>query len=214
MGEADDATLSVAQATTELCMFCFQVLLARLHDWPDPAFPGCETQAPRSKVPGVFVSWKTAGSKLRGCMGTLRPVWLDRGLAHFAIKSAFGDRRFRPVALEELPGLTCKVSILHSFEPCEDAYDWELGVHGVRITFATTRLLCPCSSTFYSATFLPEVAAENGMDHESTIRQLVRKAGYSGRLDGSLLDSVEATRFRSSAEELSYDEFSGKVWRR
>mmetsp|Transcript_96810 Transcript_96810/g.279488 ORF Transcript_96810/g.279488 Transcript_96810/m.279488 type:complete len:213 (-) Transcript_96810:19-657(-) len=208
--EKEDPLLSATCSTKDLCSFCFQVLLARLQGRSDPSLEGLEALA-KFKVPGIFVSWSNSDSKLRGCMGTLRPIWLDHGLAHFALKSALDDRRFRPVELEEVPRLTCRVSILHDFEPCEDAYDWELGVHGVRIIFATTRFLCPCSSTFYSAAYLPDVMVEHSLDRESAIRQLVRKSGYAGRCDSSLIEAVEATRFRARVDELSYAEFADQV---
>ena len=85
--------------------------------------------------------------------------------------SAFQDNRFDPVILEEVPQLQCEVSLLHSFEKARDALDWEVGKHGIMIEFEV-------NDRPFSATFLPEVATEQGWDKMTTLRHLVRKAGY------------------------------------
>lgn len=85
--------------------------------------------------------------------------------------SAFRDDRFEPVALEEIPKLEVEVSLLHSFERAKNALDWEVGKHGILIDFEV-------DEESYGATFLPEVAEEEGWDQETTLKYLVRKAGY------------------------------------
>ena len=40
--------------------------------------------------------------------------------------SAFGDYRFKPITLSEIPNLQCSVSLLHSFENARDYKDWEV----------------------------------------------------------------------------------------
>lgn len=85
--------------------------------------------------------------------------------------SAFSDDRFHPVMLEEVPELQCEVSLLHSFEKGRNALDWEVGKHGIMIDFEV-------EDQSFSATFLPEVATEQGWDKKTTLRYLVRKAGY------------------------------------
>lgn len=204
------AKYEVLEATEDWCAYCFQVLLAELQQQPEPILCIADNAA-TSQVPGLFVSWKTPESSNRGCMGTSRPIGLNRGLAHFALRSALQDRRFQPVSLEEVPKLTCRVSLLHSFEPCEDSYDWEIGVHGVHIAFVVnSSSFCSCSSSSktYSAIFLPEVMVEHGMSHEVAIAKLVRKAGYRGKYDADLLDSIDATRFQASMKELPHSKFA------
>lgn len=71
------------------------------------------------------------------------------------ISSAFEDSRFDPIALHEVPQLSCGVSLLVKFEPAGDYRDWVVGVHGIHIYFAQ-------SGRQMSAVFLPEVAAEHG----------------------------------------------------
>ena len=86
-------------------------------------------------------------------------------------RSAFSDDRFNPVTLEEVPKLEVEVSLLHSFEKAKSALDWEVGKHGIIIDFEA-------EDQTFSATFLPEVAAEEYWDQLTTIQYLVRKAGY------------------------------------
>lgn len=48
------------------------------------------------------------------------------GFVLFFIVSAFGDYRFKPMSLSEIPRLKCSVSLLHSFEEARDYKDWEV----------------------------------------------------------------------------------------
>jgi AMMECR1 domain-containing protein len=47
------------------------------------------------------------------------------------------------------------VSLLVDFEEADHHFDWEVGVHGIQIIFSV-------ESRSYSATYLPEVALEQG----------------------------------------------------
>lgn len=87
------------------------------------------------------------------------------------IGSAFRDNRFSPVMLEEVPQLECEVSLLHSFEKVCDPLDWVVGKHGIIIDFEV-------DGESFSATYLPEVAQEQGWDQKTTLKYLVSKAGY------------------------------------
>lgn len=53
--------------------------------------------------------------------------------------------------------------------------DWDVGKHGIVID-------AQLKGREYSATFLPEVAAEENWSREETLKHLVRKAGYRGKL--------------------------------
>jgi len=80
----------------------------------------------------------------------------------------------------EVKELWCGVSILHSFEPCENSMDWVLGTHGIAIDFqvfeSTSKNGEQSKVKFHgSAIFLPSVAPEQGWTKEQTIAQLVRK---------------------------------------
>jgi len=93
--------------------------------------------------------------ELRGCIGTLAPRPLRTAIGEFAITSAFRDGRFNPISKHELPHLRVAVSLLVNYEECRHVHDWTIGIHGIIITFRH-------GSADYSATYLPEVAKEQG----------------------------------------------------
>jgi len=125
----------------------------------------------------LFVTWNTVsknGQKsLRGCIGTFEAQELAQGLKSYALTSAFDDTRFSPIPASLLPSLSCSLTLLGNFEPCEDAMDWVLGTHGLRIAFVHR-------GRRYGATYLPDVAVEQGWTKEETVESLMRKAGWSG----------------------------------
>lgn len=84
---------------------------------------------------------------------------LQSGLREYAITSAFKDSRFSPVTREEFPKLSVSVSILRHFEDGDDYLDWEVGIHGIRIEFINEK------GNKRTATYLPEVASEQGGFH-------------------------------------------------
>ena len=86
--------------------------------------------------------------------------------------SALRDSRFSPIAARELASLSCGVSLLRAFERAGSWDDWDVGRHGLIIEFKDPRLGCR-----RSATFLPEVAAEQRWGKAATLEALVRKAG-------------------------------------
>lgn len=195
------AALPQGPETLELCRFCFEVLSAHLNNLATPQFPAWAD--PCFKAP-LFVTWtkrRNAYDELRGCIGCLEPVTLRPGLSEYALRSSLQDRRFPPVRLDEVPALTCKLSILHQFEDCAHAHDWQVGVHGVLINFADG------NGKRYSATYLPEVAREHGMTREVAIQELVIKSGYSGACTKDLISRMEVTRYQSIVESVAYDEF-------
>ncbi|KAL1959795.1 hypothetical protein VTO42DRAFT_940 [Malbranchea cinnamomea] len=129
----------------------------------------------------LFVTWNTvskSGRKsLRGCIGTFEAQELAEGLKTYALTSAFGDTRFSPIPAHLLPSLSCSLTLLSSFETCSHALDWELGTHGIRISF-THR------GRRYGATYLPDVPVEQGWTKEETVESLMRKAGWDGYCGG------------------------------
>jgi hypothetical protein len=86
---------------------------------------------------------------------------------------AFDDTRFSPIPKSLLTSLSCSLTLLGSFEPCTDALDWSLGTHGLRISFVHR-------GRRYGATYLPDVAVEQGWTKEETVESLMRKAGWDG----------------------------------
>lgn len=157
----------------------------------------------------LFVTWNKVspggdGHSLRGCIGTFESQELAEGLASYALISALQDTRFRPVTERELPSLEVAVTLLTDFEDCADRFDWELGTHGLRVSFSHHGRL-------YGATYLPDVAAEQGWTKEETLVSLMRKAGWVGRKDKWAEIDLDVVRYQGKKESLGYAEF--KRWR-
>ncbi|GME26413.1 putative ammecr1 family protein [Neofusicoccum parvum] len=156
----------------------------------------------------LFVTWNTvsrSGNKnLRGCIGTFEAQELSDGLRSYALTSAFDDTRFNPIAARELPSLECGVTLLTNFQPAADAMAWELGKHGLRISFTY-------HGRRYGATYLPDVAKEQGWTKEETIVSLMRKAGWSGRKDDWRKIDLNVITYEGSKSTMLYSEW--REWR-
>jgi len=87
--------------------------------------------------------------------------------------------------------------------------DWELGVHGIKISFYA-------KNKRYGACYLPDVAVEQGWDKEETIVSLMRKAGWGGSAKGGRWREVgdfRVERFQGVRENVGYEEYrSWKEW--
>jgi uncharacterized protein (TIGR00296 family) len=118
--------------------------------------------------------------------------------------SAFEDTRFNPISARELPTLSCAVTLLTHFEPADTPLDWTLGTHGLRISFMHR-------NRRYGATYLPDVASEQGWTKEETLVSLMRKAGWSGRKDEWEKVDIKVVRYQGKKVELGFAEW--KEWR-
>lgn len=159
----------------------------------------------------LFVTWNTVSSddddddaSLRGCIGTFEAQPLAEGLPDYAIISALQDTRFPPISKRELPSLQVAVTLLTDFEEVDDPYDWEVGKHGVRLSF-TDR------SRRYGSTYLPDVAAEQGWTKEEALFSLVRKAGWVGSRSRWRELDLKVTRYQGKKTSVNYPEF--RKWR-
>jgi len=116
---------------------------------------------------GVFVTLYKNG-QLRGCIGNHQssfPLWQTVGL--LAVSSGFSDPRFPPLRQEELGDITIEISVyLSRIEPIKSIDEFEIGKHGIILQKGNR-----------SATFLPQVALEQGWDKETTLDNLCLKAG-------------------------------------
>lgn len=166
---------------------------------PTALFENRDLEAP------LFVTWKKHPSQeLRGCIGNFGKLNLGAGLRDYALVAALQDSRFSPVQLAEVGQLGVGVSLLVNFEESADAMDWEVGKHGIRISFKD-----PDDGRQRGATFLPEVATEQGWTKAETLAALCRKAGYRGPLrDDALLKHVKVVRYQSSKANLSFPEYT------
>lgn len=180
----------------------------------------------------LFVTWNTVSrsgyKNLRGCIGTFEPQELEYGLRSYALTrytfqpisirnvyyanashSAFEDVRFQPIPASLLPSLSNHVTLLTNFsQPTKDPMDWTLGTHGLRISFSA-------NSRRYGATYLPDVAKEQGWTKEETLISLMRKAGWSGSSSSWLKTwrdgKGEIVRYEGKQVGLHYAEW--REWR-
>ncbi len=156
----------------------------------------------------LFVTWNTLSTRhgyvLRGCIGTFEALELEEGLSSYALTSALHDSRFDPIPARELPSLQVAVTLLTDFEDADGPMDWELGKHGIRISFYN-------NGRRYGATYLPDVATEQGWTKEETLVSLMRKAGWTGRKDRWEEIPLKVVRYQGKKEHLDYPDF--KRWR-
>ena len=153
----------------------------------------------------LFVTWnkisaRTHTRSLRGCIGTFEPQDLALGLRDYALTSALQDTRFNPITPKDLPLLEVAVTLLTDFEQCNSPLDWELGVRGIKISFYERHRR-------YSATYLPDVAVEQGWNKEETLESLVRKAGWTGRRGWREVGDLKVVRYQGRKESVEYEEF-------
>ncbi len=137
-----------------------------------PPTPSLERKA------GAFVTLKCKqgpgavcvgkGDGLRGCIGTIVPVEsVHATVAQRAASAALEDSRFpSKVSEAELRHLTVEVSVLTPPRAVRSAEEIVIGRHGIIL-----------AREGRSATFLPQVAPEQGWDRETTLRHLADKAG-------------------------------------
>lgn len=123
---------------------------------------------------------------------------------------------------------SCRISLLTDFEDADGYLDWEVGVHGIYITFPHPNLIpnapspssAPSplsSSTFlptrstlkhsFSATYLPHVAEEQGWDKIETIDSAIHKAGWNGRISEDLRRAVKVRRYQSRQCGVTWEDF-------
>ncbi|KZO92163.1 hypothetical protein CALVIDRAFT_541176 [Calocera viscosa TUFC12733] len=141
----------------------------------------------------LFITWNIRSSRpgghvrLRGCIGNFGAQDLYDGLKEYAIiacvrlsscaiilpdtriLSARQDTRFNPITEKEVSRLECQVSLLTDFEDAENYLDWEIGVHGIYLTFPHPLTLPPPSSLdpspLSSHTSTPVPPGERGRAH-------------------------------------------------
>ncbi|KAK7422682.1 hypothetical protein QQX98_001470 [Neonectria punicea] len=171
-----------------------------------PATSTSSLPLPASSAP-LFVTWNTMDDdepSLRGCIGTFESQPLAEGIPEYSLVSALQDSRFPPIRKAELPTLQVAVTLLTDFEEVDDMYDWDVGVHGLRLSFYDR-------GRRYGSTYLPDVAAEQGWTKDETLFSLIRKAGWMGsRKHWKDLD-LNVTRYQGKKSTLEYSAF--KKWR-
>jgi len=203
------------QATREMCFYCFETLIEYFHKNNNRLYKRSNYSL-LDKIPNypecsLFVSWKkTVGqnSELRGCKGNLGGgISLHEGLKYYAIISGSADRRFESLTEDEIPFLSCSVSLLFDFETSADCYDWILGEHGIRIDFVDQ------NNKERTATFLPQVPVQCGWTKKHTIKRLIQKSGCTDKIEFDANGmppkhlKLKTVRYRSSLANATHQEY-------
>jgi len=135
----------------------------------------------------LFVTLRKGGD-LRGCIGTLAPEGdLTRTVPRFALRAAFSDPRFPPLAADELPECRIEISVLTPPAELENPQDVVVGRDGLII-----------EGHGRSGLLLPQVATEWGFDRERFLSEVSRKAGLppdAWRSPGTRLWTFQAEVF-------------------
>ncbi|KAF7561840.1 hypothetical protein G7046_g2318 [Stylonectria norvegica] len=171
-----------------------------------PATSTSSLPLPPTSAP-LFVTWNTMDigePVLRGCIGTFEAQPVADGIPEYALISALEDTRFSPVRKLELPTLQVAVTLLTDFEEVDDVYDWEIGTHGIRLAFVDR-------GRRYGATYLPDVASEQGWNQDETLFSLVRKSGWLGSRSRWKSLGLKITRYQGKKTTLEYADY--KKWR-
>ncbi|HOO56626.1 MAG TPA: AmmeMemoRadiSam system protein B [bacterium] len=117
---------------------------------------------------GVFVTLNKHGM-LRGCMGYFEnDTPLYKIVPRQASVSATGDPRFPSVRENELEDIDIEISVLSVPEYVDSYEDIVVGKHGVIL-----------EKGYHRATFLPQVAPEQGWDRDTMLAYLSAKAGLA-----------------------------------
>ena len=160
-----------------------------------------EGKAPEVEVSGFtaslrsqrasFVTLSRENGRLRGCIGSLKPHQpLIRDVVENSVKAGFEDPRFKPLATDELPGLTMGISILshpvrmHFSDEADALAQLEPREDGVILATPEAR-----------GTFLPHVWEGLG-DREDFMKALKHKAGLA---EDFWSDEVQLYRFRTES---------------
>ncbi len=136
----------------------------------DGKIPLFEAKEPAlSERRGVFVTIISRGN-LRGCIGQHESdIPLCQLTAQMAVAAACDDPRFPPVMKEELGEIKIKISVyLMPPTKIKNINEFEIGRDGVII-----------KKDDYSATYLPEVALEQGWGRQEMLSNLCLKAGLA-----------------------------------
>jgi uncharacterized protein (TIGR00296 family) len=110
------------EARKELCFLCFEALCNSVTGSHETKVSQLVVNPSDTRQCPMFVTWKKKG-KLRGCIGDFNPLPLYQGLQQYAVISGTRDHRFKPIVESEFSSLECGISLLHSFEPGQNALD-------------------------------------------------------------------------------------------
>ena len=131
-----------------------------------PVFSQTDENSTLNTPCGAFVSLHIQ-KNLRGCIGRMTAnLPLIETVRLMAVEAAFGDPRFPPLKIEELPRCHIEISALSPMIPCPDPQKVKVGVHGLYLT---------CSGR--SGVLLPQVPVEQGWNLNQYLEYICIKAG-------------------------------------
>ncbi len=122
----DEKTSPLAAHAHDLFMLCVQMIL-QYHNTKQMPTMRIQDFPPILQENGASFITLTRENRLRGCIGTIeahRPLCAD--VAANAIASAFFDRRFNPINIDEMAGLMISISVLTPMTKREFADEQEL----------------------------------------------------------------------------------------
>lgn len=166
----------------ELCRIVEENLSAAATRSERPPLPSAEGDM--GLLRGVFVTY-TEGGLLRGCIGTIRPVYpLGAATAMMAWSAALEDPRFPPITAGELGSIEYEISVLTPLELMDDPLSVRLGTDGLYIVRGGA-----------SGVLLPQVPGEAGWTTpQEFLEGLCQKAGLP---PGSWADGAAIYRFQA-----------------
>lgn len=179
-----------------LCKFAFDIVYGILSNKKEKKQVPINFSTVQSPI---FITWEKNG-KLRGCIGTFERNYLEKLLPLYSIMSAFKDKRFPPIRIEELEDISCGVSLLINFQETSDIYDWEVGKNGIIIDFEH-------QGRKYHATYLPEVASDRKWSKEEALQSLIKKSGSQAKVK-EIEDCTRLTKYESIRAHMDYSEWS------
>jgi len=132
----------------------------------------------------VFVTLRDADGELRGCVGDLKPRYVNTAVEtwNLARDAAFGDSRFRPVTADLLPRLRFEVSVLGALEEVDSPLALDARRYGVVLETADGR----------RGALLPDI---EGIDSVAEQMSLVRRKGGIGASESVRLWRFTVTKF-------------------
>jgi uncharacterized protein (TIGR00296 family) len=144
---------------------------------------------------GVIVGWEIHGQQ-RGLVGCFNRRQTFVALQQYAVLAATQDGRYDSIKINELSDLVCHVSIVHSMEPARNPFDWEIGVHGLRVLIDGKLGTC-----------LPETIVDHHWKKEQALANTVYTAGYWGEYDRLAILRTGVERFRTTKFVIPYAEY-------
>ena len=169
---AEDAYVKLARLTVE----------TYVRTGRKPEIPAGLPEEMYTKRAGVFVSLKEEG-KLRGCIGTISPVWgcIAEEIVENAVSASTKDPRFSAVSAEELDRLIYSVDVLGDTEEISSAEELDPKRYGVVVSRGYKRGL-----------LLPNLEGVDTVEEQISIAK--RKAGIPEKAGDIRLERFEVVR--------------------